>query len=256
MMTAMQLGALEMVYQGATSASYLKGGEALNVMMVPYLFKDGASAEKVLNNDEFMAIYDEVAKNSGVRLISAWGQRSPRSLQTLSGPINTPEQVKGLRIRIPPIGLLEASFKTLGAQVTSTGVLEIYNGLSRRSLDGQDNGLDLSYPLKFHEVAKHWSETDHVREIIGWFVSEKVWQGLTDEQRAVIRSATKEAGAVATELQRTADAQAKAALEAAGVAWTVPDKAAFAAALADVHKEWEGKVWPEGLVARIRKMQE
>jgi len=256
MMTAMQLGALDMVYQGATSASYMKGGEALNVMMVPYLFKDGSAAEKVLNSPEFLAMYDEAAKASGIRLISAWGQRSPRALQTLKGPINTPDQLKGLRIRIPPISLLEASFKQLGAQITPTGVLEIYNALSRGSIDGQDNGLDLSYPLKFHEVAKFWSETDHVREIIGWFASEQVWKGLTEQQREAIRTASKEAGMVATELQQKADADAKAALIAAGVTYTVPDKAAFAAALADVYKSWDGKVWPAGLVDRIRKMQE
>jgi len=256
MMTAMQIGALDMVYQGATSASYMKGGEALNVMMVPYLFKDGDSAEKVLNSPEFMELYDQAAQSSGIRVVGAWGQRSPRALQTIQGPIAKPEDVKGLRIRIPPIGLLEASFKTLGAQITPTGILEIYNGLSRGSLDGQDNGFDLSYPNKLHEVAKHWSSTDHVREIIGWFASEKVWQGLTDEQRDVIKAATKEAGAVATELQKEADEEARAAMEAAGVTFTVPDHAAFAAALADVHKEWEGKVWPDGLVERIRKMQE
>jgi tripartite ATP-independent transporter DctP family solute receptor len=256
MMTAMQLGALDMVYQGATSASYMKGGEALNVMMVPYIFKDGDSAEKVLNSPEFMDLYDQTAKASGIRLVAAWGQRSPRALQTLKGPISKPEDVKGLRIRIPPIKLLEASFKTLGAQITPTGILEIYNGLARGSLDGQDNGFDLSYPNKFHEIAKHWSSTDHVREIIGWFASEKVWQSLTDEQREVIRAAAKEAGAVATELQIKADAEARTAMEAAGVTFTVPDHAAFAAALADVYKDWEGNVWPAGLVERIRKMQE
>ena len=256
MMTAMQLGALEMVYQGATSGSYMKGGEALNVMMVPYLFKDGDAAEKVLNSEEMLGLYDEAAEQSGIRLISAWGQRSPRALQTMTGPIETPDDLKGMRIRIPPIALLEASFKKLGAQITSTGVLEIYNSLARGSIDGQDNGLDLSYPLKFYEVAKYWSETDHVREIIGWFASERVWQGLTDHEREVIRSATKEAGAVATRLQREADAKAKDGLTAAGVTYTVPDKAAFAETLADVYKDFEGKVWPDGLVERIRQMQD
>lgn len=256
MMTGMQLGALDMVYQGATSASYMKGGEALNVMMVPYIFKDGDSAEKVLNSEEFMKLYDAAAKASGIRVIGAWGQRSPRALQTIKGPITSPEQLKGMRIRIPPIKLLEASFKQMGAQITSTGILEIYNGLSRGSLDGQDNGLDLSYPNKFHEVAKYWSETDHVREIIGWFVSEKVWQGLTQDQRNAMTDAAKEAGMVATDLQRKADAEAKASMAAQGVVYTVPDKKAFAAALADVYKVWDGSVWPAGLVDRMRKMQE
>ena len=95
-----------------------------------------------------------------------------------------------------------------------------------------------------------------MREIIGWFVSEQVWQSLSDKEREVIQTATKEAGAVATRLQQEADAKAKEGLIAAGVEYTVPDKEAFAAALADVYKDFEGKVWPEGLVERVRQMQE
>ncbi len=256
MMTGLQLGAIEMVVQGATSGSFVKGGEPLQVMFVPYLFKNGDMAEKVLNSPELEKIYDQTAKASGMRLVGVWGLRSPRALQTTKGPIKEPSDLKGMRIRIPPIPLLEDTFKAYGAQITSTGMLEIYNSLARGNIDGQDNGFDLSFPLKFHEVAKYWSATDHVREILGWYVGEQFWQGLTPDQQKIIREATKEAGAVATKLQREADAKSKAAMIAAGVNFTEPDKAAFADAVKDLYKKYEGKVWPDGLVARIRAMQE
>jgi TRAP-type transport system periplasmic protein len=256
MMTAMQLGTLEMAYYGLPSIIQLKGAEALNVMYVPYLFKNAEWAERILNNEEFRSIYDKVAANAGVRVVGAWGQRSPRALQTIKGPINSADDVRGLRLRIPPIPMLKATFEQLGAQLTPMGMLEIYNALARGTVDGQDNGFDLSIPGRFHEVAKHWSATDHVFELISFFASERLWRGLSAEDRALIERAAKEAGAVATELTRQLDSEGVAILKGAGVTYTVPDRESFRKALADLHKPYEGKMWPEGMVERIRKLQE
>src|SRR5690606_1030314 len=85
-------------YFGLSSISFVRGGEALNVIYVPYLFKDAAWAERILTNDEFNAIYSKIASTAGVRLSEAWGPRSPPALQTTTGPIMKPEDVKGIFI--------------------------------------------------------------------------------------------------------------------------------------------------------------
>jgi tripartite ATP-independent transporter DctP family solute receptor len=256
MFSGMQLGTLEMGYFGLGSAVLLKGADPLNILYVPYLFKDKDWTTKILNNDEFKKIYDDVAKNTGVRIVGAFGARSPRALQTVKGPITKPEDVKGLRLRIPSIPALKATFEALGAQVTPLGMLEIYNGLSRGMIDGQDNGFDLSVPLKFHEVAKHWSATDHAYEMTGWFISERLWQSLTPTQREALTKAAAAGGEVSTEATNKLDRESIEALKAAGVTYTEPDREAFRTALKDVYKQFEGKMWPAGLVDRIRAMQQ
>lgn len=256
LLSAMQIGTVDMGYFGVTSLSYVRGGEPMNVAFVPYLFKSGEWAEKVFNDDEFQTLYDKVAKTSGVRVFGAWGQRSPRAVQTTKGPIMKPDDLRGLRMRIPPIPMLKATFDRLGVQVTPLGMLEIYNALSRGTVDGQDNGFDLAIPPKFHEAAKYWSATDHVFDIVGFFVSEKLWKGLSPEDRDLFRKAGQQAGAVTTELTKKFDQESIEVLKAAGVTYVVPDREAFRAAVAGVEKEQEGKMWPEGLVARIRTMQE
>ena len=255
MFSGMQLGTIEMGYFGLGAVTLMSGAAPLNVLYVPYLFKSKDAAEKVLNSDELKALYDDVAKKTGVRIVGAFGQRSPRAIQTVKAPINKPEDLKGLRLRIPSIPLLKATFEALGAQVTPLGMMEIYNGLSRGTIDGQDNGFDLSMPLKFHEAAKFWSATDHAFEMTGWFMSEKLWRSLTDAERAALTKAALEGGKVSTSATDKLDAEAVAALKAAGVTYVVPDKAAFEAALKDVYKAHEGKMWPAGLVERIRAMQ-
>lgn len=256
LMTAMQLGTVEMSYYGVTSIVQLRGAEALNVMYMPYLFKSPEWAERILNNDEFRAIYSKVADTAGVRVVGAWGQRSPRALQTTKGPISEPEQLKGMRLRVPPILMLKATFEKLGTQITPMGMLDIYNALSRGAVDGQDNGFDLSIPARFHEVAKHWSATDHAMELVGFFASERFWKGLSAEDRAIIEKAGKAAGEVTTELTRKLDAEAVELLKAAGVTYTVPNREAFRKALSGLETEFEGKVWPAGMVERIRRAQE
>lgn len=255
-LSSMQLGTLDMGYFGLGSVVFLRGAQPLNILYAPYLFKSGEQAERIVNSEEFQKLFDEVAKKSGVRVFAAFGIRSPRALQTVSRAINKPEDVKGLKLRIPSIPILKTTFETLGAQVVPLGMTEIYTALGRGMIDGQDNGFDLSIPLRFHEEAKYWAATDHAYELTGWFISERTWQGLSDKERAALAAAAKAGGQVATKLDKELDDNAVKILKDAGVTYTQPDKAAFQAALANVYKQYEGKDWPEGLVERIQKMQE
>lgn len=256
LLSAMQLGTVEFSAFGLTSITLVRGGEPLNVAYTPYLFPSAAAAERVLNNDEFRAIYEKIGQSAGVRVFGAWGQRSPRALQTVPGPISTPDQVKRLRLRIPAIPMLKAVFERLGAQITPLGMLEIYNALSRGTIDGQDNGFDLSIPAHYQNVAKHWSATNHAFELVGFFASERLWRSLPAADRGLFEHASKEAGTVVTELTRTLDTDSIGILKASDCTYTVPDRDAFKAALAGVETSFDGKLWSAGLVDRIRRSPE
>jgi TRAP-type C4-dicarboxylate transport system substrate-binding protein len=127
--------------------------------------------------------------------------------------------------------------------------------LDRGQVDGQDNGFDLSLSFKWHEVAKYWSATDHCFELATWYISEKLWQSLSADDQVLFRRAAAEGGLVVTKLGEEIDRNGIEELKKANVTYTVPDIAAFRAAFADAHKPYEGKVWPAGLVDKIRAMQ-
>jgi tripartite ATP-independent transporter DctP family solute receptor len=254
MIAGMQLGTVDMCYIGASSPDQVHGAEILNVVYVPYLFSSVESAEAICNGEEFNAIYEKIAKATGVRTIGAWGQRSPRSLETTRGPITEPSHVKGLRLRIPPGVTLKLAFEALGAQIVPLGMLEIYTALSRGTIDGQDNGFDLSVPAHFYEAAKYWSATDHIYELVGWFISEQLWQKLSSDEHAALTEATKEGGKVTTELTKKLNLDALDILKNNGCTYVVPNRDKFREALADCHKPLDGTLWPKGMVERIRKM--
>jgi TRAP-type transport system periplasmic protein len=255
-LTGLQLGTLDMAYFDVTVISFLRGAEKMDVATVPYLFNSKEDAAKVLNSELFQEIYDEIAGTTGVRIFAAYGDRSPRAIQTTRGPIEKPEDLRGLRMRVPGLPVYEHTFETLGTQLTALDMTEIYNALSRGIVDGQDNGFELAIPPAFHEVAKYWSATDHMYGVTGWYISEQLWNRLSEEDRQILIEAGEEAGRVSTEATQALDEDGLRILEEAGVTYTVPDRDAFREALADVYLKFEGTRWPDGLVAQIREMQQ
>ena len=252
LLTGIQIGTIDLAYLAIGNAGQLKGGAPLNVAYVPHLFGSKQQATDSLNGPIFTEMYEAVAKGAGVRIFAVYGARSPRAVQTVKGPIRKPADLEGMRIRIPPIDMLRASMEAAGAKPVPMGLSDVYMALSRGTVDGQENGFDAAIQFKWHEVAKFWSATDHVFEVAAWYMNERKWQSLKPEDRELFRRAAKAAGQVATDLGEALDREGIETLRKNGVVYVVPDMAAFNAAWADIHKPYEGKVWPAGLVERIR----
>jgi tripartite ATP-independent transporter DctP family solute receptor len=255
LIAGMQLGTVDMAYLGVGNAGQLKGCGPLNVSYLPYLFKSKRAAEDSLNGPIFQELYEQCAQSAGVRIFAVGGDRSPRAIVTTKGPILKPADLNGLRMRIPPIPIFRETFEAVGVKVVPLGLNEVYMALSRGQVDGQDNGFDLTLTFRFHEVSKFWSATDHCYDMGAFYVSERKWKTFTPEQKAIFRKAAAEGGKLATQLGEEFDKRGLDELRKAGVTYVVPDRAAFQKAWADVYKSYEGKVWPEGLVARIRAAQ-
>jgi tripartite ATP-independent transporter DctP family solute receptor len=255
LIAGMQLGTVDMAYLGVGNSGQLKGCGALNVSYLPYLFKSKRAAEESLNGPIFQELYEQCARSAGVRIFAVGGDRSPRAIVTTKGPIMKPSDLNGLRLRIPPIPIFRDTFEAVGVKVVPLGLNEVYMALSRGQVDGQDNGFDLTLSFRFHEVSKYWSATDHCYDIGAFYVSERKWKSFTPEQQALFKRAAVEGGKLATQLGEEFDKRGLEELKKAGVNYVVPDKAAFQKAWADVYKNYEGKVWPDGLVARIKAAQ-
>ena len=255
LIAGMQLGTVDMAYLGVGNSGQLKGCGPLNVSYLPYLFKNKRAAEDALNGPIFQELYEQCAQSAGVRIFAVGGDRSPRAIVTTKGPIRKPEDLNGMRLRIPPIPIFRDTFEAVGVKVVPLGLNEVYMALSRGQVDGQDNGFDLTLSFRFHEVSKFWSATDHVYDMGAFYVSERKWKTFTPEQKAVFKRAAVEGGRLATQLGEELDKRGLEELKKAGVDYVVPDKAAFEKAWANVYKNYEGKVWPDGLVQRIKAAQ-
>lgn len=256
LITGLQLGTIDMAMSGMGNISIFKGGGAFNVGAVPYLFNSKAAVEAIVNGPIFAPLRDDVVKGSRVRVFMLRGARSPRALQTVRGPVVTPEEVRGMRLRVPPVELYRATFAALGAKAVPTGLADVYLALSKGQVEGQDNGFDVSLPFKWHEVAKYWTATNHSFETNGWYINEGLFQSLPDADREIFVNAAKVGGDLITKLGEEGDSKAIETLKSAGVTYSEPDLEAWRKACADVHLPYEGKLWPEGLVGKIRALHE
>jgi len=99
------------------------------------------------------------------------------------------------------------------------------------------------------------SATDHVYEVAAYYMNEKLWQSLTSQERDLFRRAARAGGEAMTKAGEELDREGMDTMKKAGLTYTVPDRAAFQEALKDIHKPYEGKLWPAGLVERIRAAQ-
>ena len=255
LLSGMQLGTQDMAYFALGGAFFLKDAAPLQVAYVPYLFDSKDGAAKGLNSAPMKKLYDEVAQKTGVRIFAISGARSPRAVQTTKGPINKPEDLKGVKMRIPGLPIFDVTFRSLGVRIVPMNMTEMFTAFSAGTIEGQDNGADLSIPFKFHEVAKYWSATDHVYEQTAWYISDKLWAKLTPAQQAVFLRASVEAGKIADVEIQQLDDQVPAIMKAANATYTVPDRAAFKKAMSGVSAQFEGKVWPAGLTEQLRNSQ-
>jgi tripartite ATP-independent transporter DctP family solute receptor len=255
LVTAVQTGTVDIAYLGVANAGVLKGGGPLNVVYVPYLFKNKQVVPEIVNGPLFQEMYDTLAKESGVRVFAAYGSRLPRAINTTKGPIVKPADVKGLKLRVPPIEIIRATWEKLGAKPVVLGLGDIYMGISRGQIDGQENGFDATIGYKWYEVAKYYSSTDQVYEVAAYYINEKLWQSLSAQEKQVLIQAAKNGGEAMTKAGEDLEKEGIETLKKAGVTYTVPDREAFREALKDIDKPYDGKLWPAGLVDKIRAMQ-
>lgn len=252
LVTGTQTGTIDIAFLGPANASVLKGGTALNVVYVPYLFKNRSAVEPILNGPLFQPIYEELAKQSNVRIFGCYGSRLPRGLQTVKGPIVKPADLKGMKMRTPPIELMRSTWEKMGAKPVIMGMSDIYMSISRGQVDGQENGLDAIIGFKWYEVAKFYSNTDHVFDTAAYYAHEKLWQSLTPAERDILKQAARNAGAALTKAMDVYEIEALATMKKNGVTITKVDQAVFREQVKDLYKKYEGKLWPAGFVEQIR----
>jgi TRAP-type transport system periplasmic protein len=163
-----------------------------------------------------------------------------REITSSTHPIEGPESLSGFKIRIPPSQLGVSMFEALGAAPTTLNFAETYNALETHLVDGEENPLSIIDTVKFYEVQKYVSMTNHMWDGFWMLCNGPAWKGLPDDVRQVV---SRELNRVAEEDRQdiaALDASLKAKLEAKGMQFNTPDTAAFRAALkrAGFYEDW------------------
>lgn len=219
-----QLGTLDMaVVNQSVMSSYVDDVAAVDI---PYLIENYDHADRVFEGETGDYYAKEIQDLMGTHVLDIW-EVGFRELTNSDHPVNSIEDVKGLKIRTMDNKIHQAFWKSLGADPVPMSWNEAYTAMQQKAIDGQENPLSIILGNNVAEVNKELALTDHVYSSIFFLISDNAWNALTDEQRQIFSECAKEAGVCEREEQRNQEKDALDKLEALGMKVTEPDKTAF-----------------------------
>ena len=228
-----------------TSAPLSGFTDAYLVFDLPFIFKNVTEARKVCDSD----IGKEMLKSlEGHNILgAAFFENGMRSITNSKRPIETPKDLKGIKIRTMENPMHMAAFKVMGADPTPMAFGELFTALQQKAIDAQENPYVVIFANKFFEVQTYLSITEHLYSPAPLLVSKTFYNSLPANLQAVVL----EAAAEAKKFQRAnCDEQTSSLLKSlkdAGMKINTPDKTPFIEATKSVYTKFVGE--GKGLVA-------
>ncbi|WGF89575.1 DctP family TRAP transporter solute-binding subunit [Marinivivus vitaminiproducens] len=240
-----QVGELDMFIHGHTDLNYMI--PELTLMGAAYVLPSFEAYERLLTTsfgDEMEAKYLE----QGLRPLDAWylGMRQTTS----NRPIESLEDMQGLKLRVPNTDFLIESTKALGAQPTPVAFQEVYLALQTNQVDAQENPLSTIQNMKFYEVQDYIAMTSHFMAAMHVTVSEATWSGLSEQQQGWLREAVAHGGEVSDARTFEDEAKLLAFFQEQGLSVTRPDLAPFHEAMKPYYEQLEER-FGEGAVSSL-----
>ncbi|MFK5216189.1 TRAP transporter substrate-binding protein [Glaesserella parasuis] len=231
-MELMQSGSLDMA---KSNASELEAFEpSYGAFNVPYLFKDSEHYYRVLQSPEIGEKILESSKGKGFIGLTYYDAGS-RSFYAAK-PIKTPEDLKGLKVRVQPSPSALEMVKLLGASPTPLAFGELYTALQQGVVDAAENNPTALTLMRHGEVSKFYSEDEHTIIPDVLLISEKSWAKLTADQQKIVKQAALNSMMSHKDLWiKMTNEEVKKAKETMGVEFIPVDKQPFVNAVKPMH---------------------
>jgi tripartite ATP-independent transporter DctP family solute receptor len=189
------LGTVDVIYTGQAFAA--RTHPPLAIGGAPFMFRDFDHWKKYSNSAVLQELMDGYYKKGGNRPVAVtyYGVRHT----TANKAINKPEDMAGIKLRVPDAPLYVMYPKVVGANATPIAFAEVYLALQNKTVDAQENPLPTIEAKKFYEVQSHINLTGHITEMLLTIVSGQTWNKLTDADKKTFETVFKEAAAKATD---------------------------------------------------------
>ena len=188
----------------------------------PFLFRDLAHWNKVLDADLLKPVADEIAQKADVMLIGYAGG-GVRNI-FINKPMGSLADIKGLKVRVQGAPIWSKTFQAAGMAPTVIAYNEVYNAIQNGVIQAGENESAGVEQMKFYEVAPNIAMTEHAITIRPICFSGKTFKKLDKDLQAAVLKAGKEAGAYGRQIESSEDAKKLEAMEKAGKLKRVPFK--------------------------------
>lgn len=214
---------------------------AYTINDLPFLYKDDAAVYKVLDGPLGQELFDRVADKKIIGL--SWCASGFRNMANRVRPINTPEDVAGLKFRVIESPLFVGMFDNLGGAGVPMPFGEVFTALQQGTIDGMENPTWSIQANKMNEVTKYLSITRHIYSATPILMSGKLFNSLSAEDQGIVKAAAQTACEQQRAFQLEQEKGIIADLAAKGmVVNEIADPAAFQAKMQPLYDEYRPKI--------------
>ncbi|HUL57553.1 MAG TPA: sialic acid TRAP transporter substrate-binding protein SiaP [Usitatibacter sp.] len=247
---ALSLGTIDIIYTSMAFAG--RSYPPMSIASAPYVFRDFDHWQKFRNGPIFRELARGYEEKSGNHIegYTYYGEREITS----NKPITRPEDMKGLKIRVPDAPLYAMFPRAVGASPTPIAFSEVYLALQNGTVDAEENPLPTIDAKRFYEVQKYIILTGHITESLVTIVAGGTWNKLSEADRKIFSDVLWEASARATNDIVQAEGRLASELERRGKIVVKVDRAPFMKAV-QPYLVAPDAPWPRELYDRIEAIK-
>jgi tripartite ATP-independent transporter DctP family solute receptor len=220
------------------------------VLGLPYIFRDKEHAFQVFDGEIGQELLLST-QNVWIRGLCFYDAGS-RSFYTIDKPIQSPDDLKGMKIRVMKSKTAMDMVQMLGGSPTPIAWGELYTALQSGVVDGAENNPPSFYTSHHYEVCKHYSLDEHTSVPDVLIISQHIWNDLNDEEKAWLQQAANESVPVQRKLWAESVKESLEEVQKAGVTLYRPDKAPYQDKVKDVYESYRDE---EVIYSYIKRIQ-
>jgi TRAP-type transport system periplasmic protein len=219
---------------------------AASINGIGFAFPDYATVWKSMDGKLGAYVRQQIAKANLIAMDKIW-DNGFRQTTSSTKPINTPDDLRGFKIRVPVSPLWTSMYKALDASPASINANEMYSALQTKVVDGQENPLAIINTFKLFEVQKYCSLTNHMWDGFWFLANRRAWDKLPEDVRKIVAKNINAAAVNERADVAKLNAGLRQELASKGLTFNQPDTAPFREKLrsAGFYSEWRGKYGEE-----------
>src|SRR5688572_19468138 len=233
----LKLGTVELALPSTVMSSEV---DLFGIFEMPYLVKDREHMKRIERDVVWPSLVPE-AEKKGLAIVAVW-ENGYRHITNSKRAINVPDDLKGIKLRVPEGKWRVKMFQAYGANPSPMKFSEVFTALQTGVMDGQENPFTQIYSAKFQEVQKFLSLTGHVYTPAYATVGVKKWASLPAEVRNALEAVAKDTQGFVYQTAAKAEDDLLGKLKSGGMQVNTPNKNAFIAASKPVYEEFAKEV--------------
>lgn len=243
-------GSIDLTFNSTIIYSILD--DRFGVASAPFLFADTDEVDPVFAG-EGGDMLKEILAEKGVHALG-YGQNGFRQITNSVQEVKAPEDLKGMKIRIPGITMYTDLYRELGTDPQTMTFSEVFTALQQGTIDGQENPIDVIYSSKLAEVQDYITMWNYSYDPLVLGMNKKLYDSMSDADKELIDRLGKEAAEYQVEIAREKEASQIEELEAAGMQFYYPTEeelALFEEAVQPVYEKYED-IWGADLLKAFK----